>query len=523
MTRLSLFWPMVWRIARTETTLRLRRFSTLFMMLLVAIAGFYMVPDPAAEMTAISVRDHRVLYNSVAVAIGGASLATLLVSLLGFYLISNSLSRDIRSRIGAILGATPVSNTALMLGKWLGNSAYLFCIVLALIPGSLLVQWLRGEAPIQLEVYVSIYAAVFVPQVLFVAAIALWFESERWLRGRLGDVLYFIIWASLFSTVIGIEDNKVLNPWEGMADLTAMGFVIAQLMQAFGTSELSIGASSFDPALSPVVLHGIDWSLLYLRFLALIPSAAIFLFAVWRFHRFDPDRVKADAGSSHWGVWRRLNRRLQFLRGLLRPGWALLPLLPRSLARIWADVLLTLSATPVWLLLLLVGWLLALVLPAEDVANSVMLTLTFGALVCADLGIRDRQSGMWAVIAATPRISETFLRWKLASAFTTMLLFVAVSLTRLLLLAPVQAGTLLIGAMFCAAAALGLAVITQGSKVFAGGYLLLLYVALNARAEPMFDFAGFNGVATPATWSGYAVAALLLLLLSGLVRRLQLR
>lgn len=119
------FWPLVAEIARTEMTLRLRRFSTVVMVLLVLIGGFYMVPDPASGMTVISSQDQRVQYNSIAVAIGGASLATLLISLAGFYLTSNSLSRDVRTRMGAIMAATPVSNTALLLGKWLGNAGYL--------------------------------------------------------------------------------------------------------------------------------------------------------------------------------------------------------------------------------------------------------------------------------------------------------------------------------------------------------------------------------------------------------------
>src|SRR3990167_3645459 len=107
-------WFLIYQIARTEMTLRLRRFSTLVMVLLLMIGGFYMVPDPSTGMAVISSNDHRVLYNSTAIAIGGASLATLLVSLAGFYLVSNSLGRDVRSRMGAILGATPVSSRLLI-------------------------------------------------------------------------------------------------------------------------------------------------------------------------------------------------------------------------------------------------------------------------------------------------------------------------------------------------------------------------------------------------------------------------
>ncbi|HEX4910008.1 MAG TPA: hypothetical protein VFV64_04530, partial [Permianibacter sp.] len=59
-------------VARVELTLRLRRFSTVIMVLLVLIGGFYMVPDPTSGMTVISSQDRRVQYNAIAVALGGA-------------------------------------------------------------------------------------------------------------------------------------------------------------------------------------------------------------------------------------------------------------------------------------------------------------------------------------------------------------------------------------------------------------------------------------------------------------------
>ena len=515
------FWPLVAEIARTEMTLRLRRFSTVVMVLLVLIGGFYMVPDPASGMTVISSQDQRVQYNSIAVAIGGASLATLLISLAGFYLTSNSLSRDVRTRMGAIMAATPVSNTALLLGKWLGNAGYLGCIVLALIPGGMLVQSMRAEAPIVLGDYLSVYALIFIPQVLFVSAVSLWFESERWLRGRFGDFAYFVIWASLLSLTINVGENMAMTSWQAALDVTAMGFVIWQLTLALGTGSLSIGASDFDAALTPIVLPGIDWSMSWLRALALVPALLVFAIAVLRFHRYNPDRVKADAATGGHAWWRGFNQRLGFLRALLRPLWAVLPLLPAPLRRVLADVLMTFSATPVWLLLLLIGYGIAALTPADSLGMSLVFCLTVGALACADIGLRDRQSGMWPVLAGTPRLADSFLRWKLASALTTLVLFVAVTLLRMLLQAPEQALMLLVGVLLCASAALAMAIMTQSAKLFAGAYLFLLYLSLNAKSEPMFDFAGINAVATPSSMTGYAIASVLALLLAWSVRRWQ--
>ncbi|HEX4911432.1 MAG TPA: hypothetical protein VFV64_11795, partial [Permianibacter sp.] len=496
-------------------------FSTVIMVLLVLIGGFYMVPDPTSGMTVISSQDRRVQYNAIAVALGGASLATLLISLAGFYLTSNSLTRDVRTRMGAIMAATPVSNSALLLGKWLGNAGYLGCIVLALIPGGMLVQSLRAEAPIVLTDYLSVYALIFLPQILFVSAVSLWFETERWLRGRLGDVLYFFLWVGFLSLTINVGEDMAMTSWQAMLDVTAMGFVIWQLTLAFGTSSLSIGASTFDASLAPVILPGIDWSMAWLRALALIPALLVFSLAVLRFHRYNPDRVKAEAAVGGQAWWQGFNRRLAFLSALLRPLWRLLPLLPAPVRRVMADVLMTFVATPVWLLMLAIGYLIAVLTPTDSLGMSLVFCLSAGALACADIGLRDEQSGMWRVLATAPGLQERFLRWKWFSALTTLLLFVAVTVIRMLLHAPAQALMVLVGVVLCASMALVFALLAHSAKLFAGAYLFLLYLSINAKGEPAFDFAGINGVATAASMTGYLLAAVLALSLVWLTRRAQ--
>ncbi|NQD38141.1 hypothetical protein HPT27_14010 [Permianibacter sp. IMCC34836] len=518
-----MFSSTVFQVARVEMILRLRRLSTLIMMVLMMIGGFWMVPDPASGYTVISSGSQRVLYDSLAIALGGSSLATILISLAGYYLISNSLSRDVRVRMGAVLAATPASSSALILGKWLGNAAYLGCVVLAMIPGGMLVQLLRGEAAINVFDFLAVYGVIFVPQVLFVSAIALWFESERWLRGRFGDVLYLFIWGGLLSATINAGESKSLSGWAGMLDVTGMGFIVVQLSTQFASSNLSVGFGDFDSSLPPIALHGLDWSLVLVRCLALVPPMLLLALAVFRFHRYNPDKVKADAVTAGVAWWAGINRRLQFLRRLLRPFWTVLPNLPAPLAHVLSDVLLTLTATPIWLLLLLIGNIVALVVPTADVANTLVFSLSAGALATAELGVRDQQTGMWQVLAAAPRLPERFLRWKLAGAVLTLLLFVGVALVRLLIADPVQALTLVVGLLFCAAATVAIGVMSRGSKLFAGGYLFLIYMTLNAHSEPGFDFAGINNVATDGSRLGYGIAAAGLVLLVWLVRRWQQR
>ena len=65
----------------------------------------------------------RAIYNSAAIGMATAMLATIFVGLFGFYVISNAVRRDIDSRCGYVIASTTMRSGEYLLGKFLGNVA----------------------------------------------------------------------------------------------------------------------------------------------------------------------------------------------------------------------------------------------------------------------------------------------------------------------------------------------------------------------------------------------------------------
>ena len=107
----------------------------------------------------------------------------------------------------------------------------------------------RGRAARVVEQYPFAHP----PAIVFVAAVAVLFESIRWLSGKLGDVFYFFLWMTVIGLVVANEVSKGAVNWARCVDFTGFGFMIDQMQRTMHTESVSIGASSFDPAKPTVV------------------------------------------------------------------------------------------------------------------------------------------------------------------------------------------------------------------------------------------------------------------------------
>src|SRR3990172_2553381 len=118
-------------IVRTDCLIRFRRSSTVVIFLLLCIAAYLWIPDPATGRALMQIDERRALYNSSALSIATASLCTILLGWVGFYMVSNSLQRDVETRTGFVLASTTVRNAEYLAGKFLGNVAFLAAVIAA--------------------------------------------------------------------------------------------------------------------------------------------------------------------------------------------------------------------------------------------------------------------------------------------------------------------------------------------------------------------------------------------------------
>lgn len=182
-------------VAWADLLERVRGRSFAVTAVLVALVGAAFVPPLDAPYAVLRVMGHRGVYNSAWVGAAMALVATIVLSLVGFFLIKNSLERDRRTGVGQLLAASPLTRVGYGFGKAGSNFGYLTLMVLALIPAAVIVQLARGEV-MRVDLWDMILPLVVLalPVLAVVASLALLFEVLPFLRGGLGNFLYLLLW-----------------------------------------------------------------------------------------------------------------------------------------------------------------------------------------------------------------------------------------------------------------------------------------------------------------------------------------
>jgi hypothetical protein len=495
-------------IARTEFQLRAARTSSLVLFLILCGIAYVAVPSPDTGRTLIQVNGHRAVYNSAALAISTAILCSTFLGLIGFYLVSNALRRDVLARTSLVIAATPVRNRDYIIGKLGGTIAFLFAVVVGCMLNVMVMQTIRGEAPIHVATYLSIYAAITIPTIIVICGIALLFETIPDLSGRVGDILYFFVWTTLLAVpaIMGMSAHTNAGSY---LDVFGIEFATKSIQAAaahtFGSvSMVSIGANRFIPGSLPWTFSGIEWTAgkVLTRIAPIVLIVPLAALATTAFNRFDPDRI----GSAATG--KESIRQLSGLSALTGAGQGILSVSARcsGVVRVaLADVGLTFVKIPLVLVGGVAASILALVVP-QSTLRGVVLPVAFvvGILVIGDLVTRDHDTGSLPMLYSTENVREHYIVARLLAAMLVLAPYFLVAMIRILIGDPANALSLLIGVAFMVSAGVAFGAITGTSKIFTGLFVLFMYVSLSSGRVPALDFAGLSQVATPAVRITYA-------------------
>jgi hypothetical protein len=315
-------------IARADLLERLRRFSYL-----ATLAGtLYFVYLVHAGNVRLSIHGQRGVYNSAWIGTLMALSVGSLLSLIGFYLVKNTLDGDRRTGVGEILAATPLSRPAYTVGKALSNFLLLASILVLCAVAAGITQLLaREETHLDLVALLLPMAVLAAPPLALAAAMAVLFEAVPRLRGALGNAIFFFLWVGGLSLsamgpggdLLGFQliESSVARqlpaPAGAAAAAAAQGGISLNIGPAgpagadesagpesgsvmVATAARGAGSQAATPAARaprpplPTGMHwsGIDWTAaLVARRLAWMGIAfAIALLAALPFSRFDPAR-----------------------------------------------------------------------------------------------------------------------------------------------------------------------------------------------------------------------------------------
>ncbi len=490
-----------------EVRLRTRRLSTIVVFLVVVALTWSMVADPAGGHTMISSKGVRLLYSSETLALGSAVLTSFIAGIASFYLARGRVREDLVHGTGSILATTPVSNALIVFARWLGAVTYLAALMGAVMLTMMVLQSVRGEGPVQPLVYLRTYALLLLPSVMFAAAVAILCDSIPFLMGKLGDVLYFILWMGQFGTMPQtITRESQSMPWLSALDFSGLATAVHGLKQVFGTSSFSFGGSTFNPALAPIELGNYwTWEMVAMRLISMLLTLLPLLPAIWFFHRYSPDKVKGGA-KKRTSIYAWANNLLRPVTRVLLPFLALAVRLPTLLGQVIADMVLVLMANPIAAVALAGLWLAGLITTEAGLTGMAYIGIAvWGVLIC-DVAVRDYQSGTEALTAAVPGGASRRFSRQLVVTWLLGVLYTAPVLTHWVVTAPFRAGVLLTAVFTLGAIASLLGRTTKNSRAFLALFLFGLYLTTQIKGIPWFDALGTYGFATTRTTLTYLAA-----------------
>lgn len=286
----------LYHMVRADFLERVRRYSFLLTLAVAVYVGY----AAFTEKIVLRLDDYRGIYNSAWLGALMGIVCSAFLSLIGFYVVKNSIQRDEQTRVGRVLATTRMTKRFYTFAKSISNFAVLASMVLVMGVAALLMQLVRGEDPhLHLGSLLAPLILFALPAMAFVAALAVLFETLPVLRGGVGNVIFFFLWIFLLvgggigSLGTGATRTTIqhFQDFTGIiAEMDDMQTSVRKIDPAYkGGSSLNIGEA---PPTRRFVWTGIRWTPLMLesRLFWLVAAALVAWLASFPFHRFDPAR-----------------------------------------------------------------------------------------------------------------------------------------------------------------------------------------------------------------------------------------
>ena len=506
----SAFLAAVGAQAAVETRMRLRSPATLFAALLLGAGAVLWIPDPTGRATSLlwTMADGRRLapeYSSSYLAWAAAMVGALWASLIGFYLVAGSVRRDKRSGVGAILAATPLSDTAYLAGKAASHLLYLGALS-SLSVGAALVAFARwGVGPLHAAEFLRSWALYIVPAVVVTACMAVLFDVTPGLRTRGGYVIWFFFFVILASGFNARDSRgRVVNmPRVDPVGMTTLDGRAHRAMP--GAVGVSSGLVISDKPLTRVPWPGLKRAdgevaaRLTSLLAALVPFAASLLF----FDRFDPARGRPRFGLGKISLETPVpadGAAPAAAAALARP----VVLAPSAARSVLAEARLAWDAASLLKWPLLAAALAAPFLPAAAFPLGAAGMLLLLGLAVAEVAAREALAGTRGLVFAQPGVPASPVLWKTGAILVFVLAFGLPSAARAAVESPAAGAAFLGGLLFTAGTAASFGSLTGGGKLFLGVYTALWYFAVNRL--PIADFTGLFARPEASRTAAYLLA-----------------
>lgn len=515
-------------VARADFLERVRRYSFLVTLLFAIYLGY----ATAKGQISIQLDEYRGLYTSGWMGTLVALVVACFVSLVGFYIVKNSVERDRSTSVGQILAATPLAKSTYALGKLVSNFALLSSMVVVLALGAVVMQFLVAEDPrVDLWALLAPFVFIALPVMALTAGAALFFEMAPVLRGGVGNVIWFFAWSFGLALPL-ITGLNWLDPSGIVAVMQSLSVEARQHVPGYH------GGMAFQINLGQIHVArdwrwpGLSWTwdAVLLRLVWFAVAIGLAFLASLIFDRFDSTRSTGSKRETRKQAGKNALRSSEPPPAPLS-GTHLVPISAEERSAAFAKITiaelrLALQGLRWWWYLVAAGLLIAQFAAPLEISRGPLLAVAWiwPVLIWSAMGSRESRFGMRPLLFSCAKILPRQFAACWLAGFVISCVTGVGAVARL-----ITAGNFhglagwLAGAVFLPSLALALGIWSGTSKLFEGLFTMWWYVG-PMNHVPGLDFTGTaNGTRTVPLAFVYTAASAALLVGAYFVRSRQLQ
>ena len=278
----------IFTLAKYDYLQRVRSYQFLIISAASLAFAYILIPAPDDRYSTVRIGDYLGNYNSAWIAYVTAIMASTFVSLIGYYLVNNSIRTDHNNKVGQIVAATRIENFHYLLAKFLGNFLVLLSVLGIIFLVSILLFFLHGTGySFELSQFLMAYLLIPLPTIAFISALAILLEVIFKERSVLQNVAFFFLFA--FMLIQGSQLGLSADPFGVGAPTNEMERQLTEAVPGLEEPFLNIGfIIGQEPLKNRFDFTGMPFDGLYLilRLFWLAVAVGIVFISSKFFHRF---------------------------------------------------------------------------------------------------------------------------------------------------------------------------------------------------------------------------------------------
>ncbi|HRI22514.1 MAG TPA: hypothetical protein PLA68_16245, partial [Panacibacter sp.] len=497
---------------------RTRSYAFLITLAISLYLAYTFVPAPGADYSTVKIGKYVGENNAAWIGHVMAIMTSVFLSLFGFYLVNNSIKKDIDTEVGMIIATTPISNFKYLLTKMLSNFLLLLTITGIVFIMGIVLFFVRSNGgsfnPVQ---FILPWLLTTVPSVFLISALAVLAEVflGKWpMLQYIGFFFYFGIITANILPGAGSTTKMMLDPFGVKVVMTGMENLVQQHYDAKATMG-SVGFNLTDnQEIKTFLFSGMPWPALFIfsRLLWIGISLLLIFISSKFFHRFNfRETVRVSKKKKELTANNSAGNLLQDIQLSSLPAvqtdYGIVPFIK-------TEMLMLFRKGSRWLWLVNIAGMIALIFTPLNIAHQMVLPLLWFLQVArwSDLATKEKTNRIHYFAFASYQPLKRLLPSQLIAG-----ILLALALALPLMIRYLAAGDALQvlyifnGAIFIVTLALCLGIISGGKKIFEILFFAITY--FNFNLIPFADY--FGGISHYASYPVVIPVITALLIVAG--------